>query len=544
MTTSPPNLTKIDFSDIKTSLTEYLKNQNIFVGYNFEGSAIQTIIDLLAYNTYYYAFYSNLLSSEVFLDSAQRTKSIVSLVKPLGYTIPGLKSAQARVNISSNCSEFTSFTGFLNNGSIFSFYNTQNGVTTSPLILTEGTLVSKIISSEIDLTKQKYIIPDSNVDISTIMIKVTRNSTTNTWKNINYFPNDNDTIFYIERNGNLFEVHFGKENNLGSSIVSDDIVEIKYLKSSGSAGNGVFNFTSSGLTVTTLDQSFGGNDEPDLDVVKFIAPRVFSGQDRAVTKGDYSALLIRDDHFSDTDSFTVYGGNELDPPKPGRVFVSYELGSGNPDNDIIIEYLRKKNPLALIPEYVIPKKYDITIHCNISYRLSVDNSRKNVIVGEIKNLFETLYSNFNSYRFSRKFNFSEIKELVFDNFESEVSSFDYVKTVITTSSPTQKFSEFYLENKLTENGFNIMGVTINNSQYQIRLPQTTETKIQSLELFNTSNQKQTLDVGRVLMSSGYIRLNKLWNSSDNSITITNKSSVIAPIEKSLVKFNNLDITTT
>jgi len=539
MTTSPPDLTKIDFSDIKTSLTEYLKNQSVFVGYNFEGSAIQTIIDLLAYNTYYYAFYSNMLSSEVFLDSAQRTKSIVSLVKPLGYTIPGLKSARAQVNVSASCVKFTQFSGLMNNGSIFSFYNTQAGGTGSPVTLTEGILVQKTISSEIDLTKQKYIIPDSDVDVSTISITVTRNGADIEWKNINYFPNDNDTIFYIERNGNLFEIHFGKENNLGSSITPADEVAIKYLRSSGSVGNGVSTFTSNGQTITTVNQSSGGNDEPDLDVVKFIAPRVFSGQDRAVTKGDYSGLLIRDDFFADTDSFIVYVGNELSPPKPGRIFVSYENNPSSPPSTDVIEYLRKKNPLALIPEYVIPKKYDIQIHSSIVFRPSVVQSKTGTIKTGIKELFKGLYSNFDSYRFSRKFDFSEIKELVFDNFASEVSSFNYDKTVITTPGPTQKFSEFYLENGLTENGSKIMDVTINNMSYEVRLPETTESKIQSLELFK-NNEKQSLDVGRVLMSSGYIRLNKLWNANQN-LNITNKSSVMLPVEKSLIVFKDLEI---
>ena len=96
--TSKPDLTKLDFSEIKTSLTDYLKNQSIFSGYEFNGSVMQTIIDLLAYNTYYYAFYSNMLSSEVFLDSAKRTNSLVSLVKPLGYTVPGYKSSSAIIN--------------------------------------------------------------------------------------------------------------------------------------------------------------------------------------------------------------------------------------------------------------------------------------------------------------------------------------------------------------------------------------------------------------------------------------------------------------
>jgi len=542
MTTTPPNLTKIDFSDIKTSLTDYLKNQTTFVGYNFEGSAIQTIIDLLAYNTYYYAFYSNLLAAEVFLDSAQRTKSIVSLVKPLGYTVPGLKSAQAKINVSESVSAYTSFTGIAANGSVFNFYNLQAGGTASPVTITEGILVDQTISSEIDLTKQKYIIPHSNVDISTIDVTVTSSGSppvTTTWKNVNYFPNDNDTIFYIERNGDLFEIHFGKENNLGKSILNSDTVQVRYLRSSGSQGNGIVSFTGA---LSVVKQSSGGNDEPDLDVVKFIAPRVFSGQDRAVTKGDYAALLIRDDKFTDEDLFVVYGGNELDPPKPGRIFVSYDENiDSNPNSSVVIEYLRKKNPLALIPEYVVPRQYTVKISTKIVYRPGVDPSRANAIQPEIKSLFKSLYSNFGSFRFSRKFNFSELKELVLQEFSSEVASFEYDKTVINTPTPDQKFSEFYLENALTENGSTILTATINDSQYTIRLPATTESKIQPLEIFNTNNIKVDLDVGRVLMSSGYIRLNKLWNDTPD-LSITNKSSVMLPVIKSLIKFNELDIT--
>jgi len=536
MTTTPPNLTKIDFSDIKTSLTDYLKNQTTFVGYNFEGSAIQTIIDLLAYNTYYYAFYSNLLAAEVFLDSAQRTKSIVSLVKPLGYTVPGLKSAQAKINVSGSVSAYTSFPGIAANGSVFNFYNLQAGGTASPVTITEGILVDQTISSEIDLTKQKYIIPHSNVDISTIDVTVTSSSTTTTWKNVNYFPNDNDTIFYIERNGDLFEIHFGKENNLGKSISASDTVQVRYLRSSGSQGNGIVSFTGA---LSVVKQSSGGNDEPDLDVVKFIAPRVFSGQDRAITKGDYAALLIRDDKFTDEDLFVVYGGNELDPPKPGRIFVSYEDNSSNPQSSAVIDYLRKKNPLALIPEYVVPKKYTVTVSSKIVYRPGVNDVRMSAIETEIKSLFQSLYSNFDSFRFSRKFNFSELKELVLQQFSSEVSSFEYNKTTIQTPTQTQKFSEFYLENALTENGSTILTVTINNSTHTVRLPATIESKIQPLEIYN-NNTKVDLDVGRVLMSSGYIRLNRLWSDTP-PLNVTNKSSVMLPVVKSLIQFNQLSI---
>ena len=127
--TTPPNLTKLNFTDIKQSLTDFLKNQSIFVGYNFEGSVIQTLIDLLSYNTYYYAFYSNMMSSELFLDSVTRIESLVSLVKPLGYTVPGRKSSSTTLKLSSanpiSMPRYSLFIAADDSGSYYNFYNTD-----------------------------------------------------------------------------------------------------------------------------------------------------------------------------------------------------------------------------------------------------------------------------------------------------------------------------------------------------------------------------------------------------------------------------------
>ena len=291
--TTTPDLTLLNFSDIKTSLTDYLKNQSVFSGYNFEGSTIQTLIDLLSYNTYYYAFYSNMMSSEVFLDSAQSINSIISLVKPLGYTVPGLKSATSSITVDAVVPAYTKFNGVFGNGVYYSFYNKEELAAETVSTITEGELTLKSdISNSINLTNQTYMLDETDVDISTIRIYVTPSSGGETeWTNVNRFPNNNEMVFYVERDGDIFTIQFGKENTLGKSILQTDTVTITYLTSSGTSANGINSFSSSVGNITSKTTSVGGNDGPDINSIKFAAPKIFSSQDRAVTKNDYYGLL-------------------------------------------------------------------------------------------------------------------------------------------------------------------------------------------------------------------------------------------------------------
>ncbi len=529
--TTTPDLTQLNFSDIKTSLTNYLKNQSVFSGYNFEGSTIQTLIDLLSYNTYYYAFYSNMMSSEVFLDSAQSINSIISLVKPLGYTVPGLKSATSSITVDAVVPAYTKFDGVFGNGVYYCFYNKEILSPDTVGTITEGTLTFKSdISNSINLTNQTYMLDETDVDISTIRIYVTPYSGIETeWTNVNRFPNNNEMVFYIERDGDIFTIQFGKENTLGKSISQTDTVTITYLTSSGISANGINSFSSSECNITSKTTSLGGNDGPDVNSIKFAAPKIFSSQDRAVTKNDYYGLLTENSMFLTTNDFIIYGGDELYPPKYGRVFVSYDNTIANaPSATDIVSFLKNKNTLTIIPEYTIPKKIDIDIIIKIVWKSNATPPDIANIKTNITSMFSNQYGN-NAYKFNNKFSYSEFRESVMNKYFNFISNFIFVNTVFNTQiNKLSNINEFSIENPLNI----IPGIT-----QDIISDNGTTISIESGTSVLTTNSTLDVDAGVVDMDTGYFRINSIYSSPSVFVNIKTENSFISTIKYSLSKLS-------
>ena len=537
--TTTPDLTLLNFSDIKTSLTDYLKNQSVFSGYNFEGSTIQTLIDLLSYNTYYYAFYSNMMSSEVFLDSAQSINSIISLVKPLGYTVPGMKSSTSSITVDAEVPAYTKFNGVFGNGVYYSFYNKEKLAPETVSTITEGELTLKSdISNSINLTNQTYMLDETDVDISTIRIYVTPSSGGETeWTNVNRFPNNNEMVFYVERDGDIFTIQFGKENTLGKSILQTDTVTITYLTSSGTSANGINSFSSSVGNITSKTTSVGGNDGPDINSIKFAAPKIFSSQDRAVTKNDYYGLLTENSMFDSANDFIVYGGDELYPPKYGRVFVSYDNTiTDAPTVTDIVSFLKNKNTLTIIPEYTIPKKIDIGITIQIVWKSNATETDKNTTKTDIQSMFSTQYQYDTPtvYKFNNKFSYAEFRESVMNTYSNFISNFIFLNTIFTTQiNKLSNINEFSLENNLNIN-FGIPGTpqTIISDTVTISI-EANASGTSPLETSSTSD----VDVGIVDMDTGYFRINSIYPSPSVTVTIKTENSFISAIKYSLSKFN-------
>jgi len=431
MTQTPPNLTKLNFDEIKSSLTDFLKNQTVFSGFNFEGTVIQTVIDLLAYNTYYYAFYSNMIANEAFLDTARRPTSIISLLKPLGYTVPGKRSASAKIKIytqnpalqSQDIPRYRQFIVSTSDGNYFTFYNIN------PVSLIQGIgeditvveakriVIEQDITTQIDLSKQKFLINDSDVDLSTIRIEVKPQNTIDweEWTNVNFFPNNDSNIFFIDRLDDTFVIDFGKNNNLGRSIKSTDQVRISYLITSGSAANDLFNWTDPVFQIVEAQTTSGGSDGPDLNLIKFLAPKVFSAQERAVTSSDYAALLLKSGYITNLNEIAIYGGDEMIPPKYGRVFISFSGGIGNPAQ--IIEFLREKNMITVIPEYIIPQTLDVTLNVETLFPGTLSQRTKQYWRTKILESFRQEYSIYsNKYSFNLEFNWENWKSSILEKF--------------------------------------------------------------------------------------------------------------------------------
>ena len=536
--TTTPDLTQLNFSDIKTSLTDYLKNQSVFSGYNFEGSTIQTLIDLLSYNTYYYAFYSNMMSSEVFLDSAQSINSIISLVKPLGYTVPGMKSSTSSITVDAEVPAYTKFNGVFGNGVYYSFYNKEKLAPETVSTITEGTLTLKSdISNSINLTNQTYMLDETDVDISTIRIYVTPSSGTETeWTNVNRFPNNNEMVFYVERDGDIFTIQFGKENTLGKSILQTDTVTITYLTSSGISANGINSFSSSGYNITSKTISAGGNDGPDVNSIKFAAPKIFSSQDRAVTKNDYYGLLTENSMFDSVNDFIVYGGDELYPPKYGRVFVSYDNTiTDAPTVTDIVSFLKNKNTLTIIPEYTIPKKIDIGITIQIVWKSNATQTDKNTTKTGIQSMFSTQYQYGTPtvYKFNNTFSYAEFRESVINTYSNFISNFIFLNTTFTTQiNKLSNINEFSLENDININfGSPATAQTIISDNVTIGI-EANASGTSSLVTSSTSD----VDAGIVDMDTGYFRINSIYSSPSVFVNIKTENSFISAIKYSLSKF--------
>lgn len=465
---TPTTLGKLEFNDIKQSLTEYLRNQSIFSGYNFEGSAMQTMIDLLAYNTFYYAYYANMINAEAFLDSAQKEDSMISLCKPLGFAVPARTCARAKIQVSAlpNNNTIPAGSRFISsnsNGTQFSFYNlidipvTNNGTISFDVF--EGTRYIEFDAiPTFDYDNQKIAIAAENFDLSTIRVTVTERIDSSTiqtevWTpvlNVGYTSKVNENVYFVERTSTGFVILFGSKNSVGRSI-GDSIekIMIRYLTTNGAAGNGLSVFANAlGGIVSIVSESSGGKNGPDLDEVRFIAPKWFAAQERAVTVNDYKALLLQSGFFSSQYEFNVYGGQDLIPPKFGRVFVTSNINPGDEKITDMINYLKERSVVTILPEYATAKALNVYADFNFSLGPGTENSEKNRnrILSVVKSLFQSNFARVGQFNVS--FSASDFIQLLRAQSDTDI------KTLVISPDNFELYVRETLSN-LTDYNFNL-----------------------------------------------------------------------------------------
>lgn len=470
---TPTTLGNLEFTDIKKSLTEFLKTQSVFSGYNFNGSAIQSMIDLMAYNTFYYAYYANMINAEAFLDSAQREDSMISLCKPLGFAVPSRSSASALIQVSALPNNDTIPAGFRfistnSNGVPFSFYTlsdipvVQNG--TEPFRVFEASRYVEFDAiPTFDFNNQRISIAADGFDLSTIQVTVTEriDETTNLtqiWtpvQNIGYTSRVDENIYFVERTSTGFSIVFGSANSVGRSI--DDSIQriiVRYLITNGSAANGLVLFSNvlGGIVSLVSPETSGGRDSPDLDEVRFLAPKWFAAQERAVTVNDYKALLLQSGFFNNQFEFNVYGGQDLKPPKYGRVFITSNLQPTDQKISDMINFLKERSVVTILPEYATAKA--LSVYADFSFGLGIGtpntDSKRSSLLSTVKSLFQT---NFGKVaQFNVNFSASDFVELLRRQDNSEIKTliispenFDiYVKESLSSNTDYN----FNLENQL------------------------------------------------------------------------------------------------
>lgn len=442
MATNNVNLGSIDFDQIKNSLTEYLKTQDVLKDYNFEGSVIQSIVNLLSYNTLYYAMYSNMLANEMFLDTAQREESIVSLLKPLGVSIPTRTSSRVSIKMGGLAflPKYSQFIGKNSSGVNYNFYTLDDYsevdagsdfIDNIVLIEARQLISNKDISNLIDYTTQTYFIGDTNIDISTLIVEVDKgDGVYQRWSKLDNIgdstENLSQNIYFIERFDTGFEIQFGIENSLGNSILENYNTRITYAISSGSAANQIVNFQypdDNTATIEIYSESTSGSNSPDLDYYKFIAPKFFAAQNRAITKDDFLAISVeylKNKGYDVTkDNFTVFGGDEVSPPKYGRVFIATDAIPDSIINELVA-YLKTKCAITILPEYVLSNSdnlsYDVELKFISGFTSKTERQR---VISNIRSFLNENYTILNKYNII--FKVDDVQAALQNNF-SEVRS--------------------------------------------------------------------------------------------------------------------------
>lgn len=534
------NISSLDFNSIKTSLKDYLSSLPNFVGYDFEGAGVNTLLDVLSYNTLYYAFYSNMIANETFLDSAQLENNIVSLVKPLGYLVTGKSCAKSEITAKSVATTDTLtaytdyFSGSSSAGTVYSFYTIEDIALTSgatkSFIVYEASSVAKDLSVTVDITEQKAFLGNSNIDLNTLTVKV--NGVT--WTKFNNYQTDqgpDGLIYFLDRTSNGFYIIFGKktlndyQTTYGKNIQENDTVTVSYLVPTGTKANSISNVTNSKTTIVSSSTTAGGTDSVDLDLVKFFAPKLFAANNRAVTKDDFYGLLFSSNilppSITNETQVNVWGGEDADPPSYGRVFISYadpSLTINTPSVKNSIAFLKNKSVVTVLPEYVQPQE----ITANISVSATGANSAE---IAGIKNLVESYYNDI--YKFNNSVYLVDVKTLILDKYAA-------VRSVNVTSaslgiavSGSGSDRTIFFRNELLTPSATVGGVvtstTFTYGGTTIKLADKKITNTSgSLVAVNTSDVEQTsLGVlGTVNYSTGGVYIKSGVLSSGTNITLT------------------------
>ena len=411
------NFSNLDFDQVKTTLKDYLKSNSNFTDYDFEGSNLSTIIDVLAYNTYITSYNANMVANEVFIDSATLRENVVALARNIGYTPKSRKAARATVSFFVDTTDVTPkpVTLTLKKGPIASSKGNFGGQSfvfsilediTVPVVddlaafndisIYEGTLLQSNYTYSARNLDQKFILPNTGVDTELISVGVRSNefSTAST----KYSMHDNlfdigseSRVYYIQEiNDERYEIFFG-DGIFGVSLEDQNYITVEYIATNGVDGNGISNFTfagklshthnaveypiTSGISLLSTGlQSAGGEVIESVESVRKFAPKIYASQNRAVTAHDYESL-IPTKIYPETESISVFGGEELIPPQYGKVFISIKPRFGdflpNLVKQNIKSKLKKFSVAGIVPEILDLKYLYLEIDSKIYYNTNL-----------------------------------------------------------------------------------------------------------------------------------------------------------------------------
>jgi hypothetical protein len=443
------NVTELDFATIKENLKTFLQSQEEFQDYNFDGSGLTILLDILAYNTHYNATLAHLQANEMFIDSAVKRNSVTSIAKTLGYTPTSRRSARANItlqirppqtftNTSLTVTRDTPFiaktakntyTFFPREDYVSGLVVLETGQTgfNFPMELIEGKRVNNTFVVDQSNKSGPFILPNGNIDTTTIRVRVQQSNAVASITTWNLFDDildvDGSTrAFFIEEGpSGLYEIRFG-DNIVGQQLQVGNIVSIDYIVSSGTAANSIPNFSAS-RTFTASGESkivylgsaaTGGSEKESVDSIRYNAPKFNSTKNRVVTSDDYETLIRS--RFGNINSIAVWGGEENNPPIYGKVFISIQPLPGSivsqADKDIIArDIIRPRSVVSIQPEFVDPIETYIGLNISVNYNKTITSLTSSRIESEVRAVVQSFFTN-NVNKLQKNFYYSKLLSAV------------------------------------------------------------------------------------------------------------------------------------
>jgi hypothetical protein len=470
------NVTELDFDSIKTNLKEYLRQQTEFQDYDFEGSGLSVLLDILAYNTHYNAYYLNMVANESFMDSSVLRNSVVSHAKKVGYTPRSVSTPRAVVNVTVQTNNSTpgsltipkgySFLSSQIDGNVYRFVTLEAHTTTKTgnnFIFTnvpiyEGQFVTySYTNSYTNNPNQLFTIPDANVDTDKLKVSVQQSSSNNQVIVYNKATevlnlSSSSTVYYLQEGKNgRYDVYFG-DNIISKKIPDGGIVNLEYLITNGEVANKANNFLStsaidgfSTITINSIAAAAGGAPRESVDAIKFSAPLNLLSQNRAVTKNDYIKLIQQ--KYPSFEAVNVWGGEENDPPIYGKVFVSAKPKLGFEVTDTEKEFVKNTilKPMSILT--VTPEIVDIDYnYLKINSTVFYERYKSNLSDSELKAGLKTIIENYcatNLNKFNSYFKYSGLETTV-DNYNSAIVSNEIELFVAKKFRPSLNQSDSYI----------------------------------------------------------------------------------------------------
>lgn len=553
-TTNKIRTTELDFDQIKQNLKEYLRGQSQFSDYDFEGSGLSVLLDILAYNTHYNALYQNLAVNEAFLDSASKRSSVVSKARELGYIPYSARASTASVNIVVINNDLNAPTTLVLpaglpfttsvDGKNYTFYNVDvyssnrvgNQYVFQNVILKEGIpLQNRYVIEE---NQNTVVIPNGSVDSSTIKVVVQDNAQSTVYHSFVESASilnigSTDQVYFIKENQDqLYELEFGN-GAIGKALVPGNVVTVDYMVCSRNEPNGARTFVFAGtisganqIYVTTLDPAFGGAAAEDIDSIKWNAPRSYAAQNRCVTADDYRAVIMQ--LYPNAQAVNVWGGQESNPPQYGKVYISVIPTGGDflstSEKEYILDtIINPRKALTVTPEIVDPTYIKIEISSTVYY-----NPQQTIRqAGDISSLAYqaiTDYNDMNLNTFGSVFKFSKLTAAI-DSSEPSITS------NITTLKLHREIEPVY-------NVVNNYTINLGNPIYNSGVP---EESVRSTGIY-TDESSQVVYIDDLPVEGSTTGQLRLYYISSAGVKIVVRTCGTVQYDTGVMTIDNLNIT--